>query len=262
MSFFKKVLSKVGIGAVKVDCMPAVDVIIPGSVLPFKLHVTGGSVEQVINKIDVALVCTYQVMVKNSEGEESELTDSHELIKITAFSETTTVQPDDSFTVDCSIDIPHDTPLTLGKTKVYLDTDLDIDAALDGSDHDNLAISPNEQQLAVLTALEELGFEMSDAECEASEKSFGELPFIQEFEFKASRGEFYGKLDELEVVWAYHNSDTLDIYLEIDRKARGLVGLLAEVLDMDESQAYLEITNQDIDTIRESLAEIIRHNAG
>ena len=48
------------------------------------------------------------------------------------------------------------------------------------------------------------------------------LTYIQEFEFVPVRGDYRGKLKELEFVFVVKNENELEAVIEMDRKARGL----------------------------------------
>ena len=49
--------------------------------------------------------------------------------------------------------------------------------------------------------------------------------YLQEFEFVPVRGDYRGKIKEVEFVFFVKNNDELQLLIEMDRKARGL-GLL------------------------------------
>jgi sporulation-control protein len=58
-------------------------------------------------------------------------------------------------------------------------------------------------------------------------------------------GPFRGRLDEVDVV-AWAGPGTLEVLLEMDRKARGLGSLFAEMLELDESRTRLTFTDRDL----------------
>jgi sporulation-control protein len=78
-----------------------------------------------------------------------------------------------------------------------------------------------------------------------------------EFEFVASSGSFRGKLDELEVIFFPQSDEQMDLALQIDRKARGLGGFLAEALEMDETNIHLSIHSSDLPILKSKLESII-----
>lgn len=115
---------------------------------------------------------------------------------------------------------------------------------------------------AVFRAMENLGFQLKEAECK--EAAYGirkRLPFVQEFEYVPVRGEFRGKLDEVEMIFFPHAPNEMELLIQVDRRARGLAGLFAEALDLDETFVRVTIHEQRIQTLRTDLASLIRRYA-
>ncbi len=81
---------------------------------------------------------------------------------------------------------------------------------------------------------------------------------FQEFEYRP--GNFMlGKLDELEVVYQVER-DGIRLFMQIDKKARGLFGMIAEEWDLDERHVSLFVPNAQITTpaaTAEFIAEFI-----
>ncbi|QYO63401.1 sporulation protein [Leptolyngbya sp. 7M] len=71
-----------------------------------------------------------------------------------------------------------------------------------------------------------------------------DYPFVQELEFRP-RGKYQRLLDELEVIF-YLEPNLLEVLLKIDRRARGLTGLIEEALDSDENYARLYVSLTDL----------------
>ncbi|KOO12076.1 sporulation control protein Spo0M, partial [Vibrio xuii] len=67
------------------------------------------------------------------------------------------------FNVD--LDVPWNTPVTIGDSKVWLETGLDIAMAKDPSDTDILTVRPDELLDGIFTALEEQGLRIRQVEC-------------------------------------------------------------------------------------------------
>ncbi len=70
------------------------------------------------------------------------------------------------------------------------------------------------------------------------------LPFGQDFEFVVRRGEFRGKLDELEAIM-FPEERSLDLVLQIDRAVRGLGRFLSEAMGTDESYVRITVTEDE-----------------
>jgi len=263
MSLFNKVLGAVGIGAAKVDTQLDNPEVEPGGEVSGLVKITGGKTEQNINKIDLDLICNYTVEIEreDSEGNSETITQvrKHTLDRF-KIEETFTITPGEVREIPFAFTLSEDAPLTVGHSKTWIDTNLDIEMALDKSDKDHLHIIPSHLQLSVIHALEAIGFKLYEADCEGIESaSFSRLPFVQELEFKTISGDFHGKLDEVEVVF-FPRGEQLEIIFEIDRKARGIMGFFKEALELDESNARMVISEGDLDSLAEDIYEIIDNN--
>lgn len=76
--------------------------------------------------------------------------------------------------------------------------------------------------------------------------------YVQEFEF-APGGNYRSYLDELEAVF-FLQENHVEVMLEVDRRARGLGGLFAEALEMDESRASLTLTKEELTSSPQTIA--------
>lgn len=259
MSFLSKALSKVGIGAAKVDAVLDSSSIAPGEPLTGVINITGGKVEQQINKLDLDVYCNYFVELENDEGD-TEITEETCCINSWDIEEAFTIGAGEEKQLTFELILSPQAPISVGKSTTWLKTNLDIDYALDKSDKDYLNIVPNELQQATLDAIESLGFALDEAECEGYDHRRGDLPFIQEFEFKARGGDFRSRLDELELVMFAHSVDEITLALEIDRKAKGISGFFAKAFGMDETKTKLIVNHDNIDDLQETLYNIIDDN--
>lgn len=149
-------------------------------------------------------------------------------------------------------------PLSIGSSKVWVTTGLDIKGGVDPSDKDYLKVVPNPLMTAVFNAVENLGFRIGEADCEEAPRRLrSRLPFVQEFEFVPTSGPFRGRLDELEIVFFPSGNGGLDIMFQVDRKARGLAGLFSEALGTDETNVRLSVSNADIPYIQQKIQNVI-----
>lgn len=154
--------------------------------------------------------------------------------------------------------IPLDTPATLGNTKVWIHTGLDIKNAIDPSDKDYISVSPSPLAAGVLNAIYDLGFSLRKVDCEAAPYRLRRrLPFVQEFEFVPTTGAYRGKLDEVEVMFYPQSDHKLEVFMQVDRRARGLSSLIAEAMDMDESFVNFNVTTDELPTIKSKINQII-----
>lgn len=261
MSFFKKVLSSVGIGSAKVDTILANTQAMPGETVQGHVMVQAGKVEQVINHISIDVCCHYfseeTYTETDDDGEESEHTRRvrHDA-KLTSFkiADGFTTKVGESERFDFEITLPFYTPLSFGDARIWLRTNLDIAAAIDKADKDTVEVLPSPRQAQLLDAMDELGFSLREVECEEG-RQLGQR-FVQEFEFKPQRGEFRGKVDEVEILMVNHE-DRLEVLLEVDRRARGFKGFFSEATGRDETKLWLDIEEMEQSEVTELLQNAI-----
>lgn len=231
---FKKILASVGIGAAKVDTRLFNDTLMPGEAIAGEVHIIGGDVPQNVDDVYLYVVTEYK-----QEIDDSTVTRECELVKY-RLAERFSLQPKETKVVPFSVQLPYETPLTIGHQPVYLRTGLDISSAIDPKDKDYLQVRPHPLMQQVLNAVESLGFQLKEVDCEYSRHLSSRYPFVQEFEFRPI-GKYRGRLDEIEVIFSLHH-DGLEVFLEIDRKARGFGGFLQEAFDMNDRYARLSVT--------------------
>jgi sporulation-control protein len=252
MSFFNKVFASVGIGSAKVDTKLEKDTLTAGEMVKGVVEIQGGNVEQKVDEIYLTLNTTYLKESDDKKYTVSAMIDRFRLV------EPFTIMPNERKEIPFSFELPTDTPISLGRTKIWVATGLDIKGAVDPTDKDYIKVVPNQLTSAVFQAVEDLGFRMREADCqEASYRLRKRLPFVQEFEFVPTSGQFRGKLDELELVFHHISNDQMDVYMQVDRRARGLGGFLSEALEMDETNVRLSVSKNEIPNLRSKLQEVI-----
>jgi sporulation-control protein len=252
MSLFQKILASIGVGAASVDTRLEKSTYIPGEKVNGIVVVRGGNIEQKIDEIYLSLM-THYIKEKDDKKYVKQAVIHKEKIN-----QPFTILANETKEIPFSFQLPYDTPITLGKTKVWVHTGLEIRNAIDPSDSDFIEVLPTPLMNAVINSVKELGFRLRETECEeVSYRLRKRLPFVQEFEFVPQRGLFRGKLDELEIIFSENNGNSLEIILQIDRRPRGLGGLLAEALDLDESFVRLTYQEKDIPFVKEKIRQTI-----
>ncbi|CCN33423.1 sporulation protein [Vibrio nigripulchritudo] len=248
MSFFKKTLASFGIGNAKVDSILQQEVLIPGQNVSIKIHVYGGSSAQEVDNIDLKLCCRYvrEVPADNDkshvqEGMQTKKQNVKYALASWQLPYAFTIEPSEERVFDVELPIPWNTPVTIGDAKVWLETGLDISMAIDPTDKDVLTVRPDPLMDGIFTALEEQGLRIRQVECEEA-KGF-ELPFVQEFEFVPTTGPYHGRWRELEIV-AYRDENELKLWFEVDRRKRGIGGMLAGLLGGNELKRHLTLSSQ------------------
>lgn len=256
MSVFNKVLASIGIGAATVDTKLDKGQVAPGEELQGVVEIRGGSVEQRIDDIYLSIHTQY---IKETNDKKYHTTATIEQVRLaSAF----TLAANEQKEIPFSFVLPLDTPITLGRTKVWVKTGLDIKNAIDPADKDYLQVVPSKILEGALDSLSVLGFRLREVECEqASYKLRGRLPFIQEFEFVPILGTYRGRLDEVELVYIPSTENTADLYFQVDRKARGIGGFLAEALEMDETNVRLSVSTNDIPSLQSKMDSLLQRYA-
>lgn len=260
MSFFKKMLSKVGIGAASVDTELFNEAFIPGEPVKGVVNIKGGSVEQEVDAVYFKIKSTYEdeIEVETDEGEEEEInvTRSASLMEF-QISEPFTLGPDETISFDLDFILPPDTPATVGKTRSWVETGLDIKMALDPGDRDYIDVLLHPLVHAVLESTKELGFQLSEVVCEPAPSMLNmRIPFVQEFELKPVEGAFHSRLDEIELIFKPLENG-VDVFMEVDRKARGIFGNLAEMMGSDESLVRFTVLPDALDDLTPRLKDLI-----
>lgn len=242
MSFLKKTLASFGIGSARVDSVLQQEVLLPGQKLNITIHVYGGSASQAIDNIDLKLCCQYidEVEVGGGDNKDQRTKRVKQSYALASWSlpYSFSIEPGEQRDFNIELDIPWNTPVTIGDAKVWLETGLDIALALDPSDKDILTVRPDPIMDSIFTELEEQGLRIRQVECEAA-KGFS-MPFVQEFEFVPTTGPYHGRWRELEIV-AYRDAEQLQLWFEIDRNRKGFGGMLSNMLGLGELKRKLVI---------------------
>ncbi len=253
MSLFNKVLASVGMGSATVNTKLESDKLVPGQEVKGIVEVKGGSIDQKINEIYLSLYTTY---IK--EADEKKYT-NNALIDQVRLNDPFVIKKQEIKHIPFSFKLPIDTPISLGRTQIWVATGLDIKNAVDPSDKDFLKVVPDTLTESVLNVINDLGFRLREVECEeAPYRLRRRLPFVQEFEFVPITGSFKGRLDELEILFFPVSTTETEIFMQVDRRSRGLGGFLAEAFEMDESHVHFTIRSSDLASISEKITAMIQ----
>lgn len=247
MSFFNRVLAGVGVGAAKVDAKLQHYKVRQGDMIEGIIEIVGGKIEQSIEGIYLAVCATYEKEIDDKKVEQSMEVDRYHLPN------TFTIQPNERKEIPFSFPLPYKTPVTRRKTKVWVQTGLDIKMAIDPNDRDYLEVAPHPLLDSFLDSIRQLGFRSTSVET----KKGRDGSIVQEFEFKPSGGPYRGRLDEIEFVYQLSSNQSLDVFLEIDRKARNIGSLLSEMIGTDETTIRFTISKADVADLTNQLAELI-----
>lgn len=233
-------LNRIGIGSAEVDTILETETVQPGDSIPAHVEIKGGSDDQEVDDIELAVMTRYEV--ESDEG----ISYRNVAIRETELTNGFTIREGEERTVDAGeIRIPPSTPPTIGQTTVWVQTGLDIDWSVDPTDQDYLTVQPGPYYSALIEAVEDLGFRLSEAE-NTTAPGFGSGDFAQELEYRPTRGSRYaGDLDEIEL-FPTRQGDALEVVVEVDKSGFGLLG-------SDESHHRITVTTTDVSRIKEQL---------
>ncbi|MCP8970339.1 sporulation protein [Ectobacillus ponti] len=249
---FQKILASIGVGAAKVDTVLQQEHCYAGDPVRGAVRIEGGAVEQQIDSIYLVLSMLY-----TKEADDRKVKVQYDLDRF-QLTEPILISPGEKREVPFSFLLPLETPVTFGSRSVWVSTGLDIKNSIDPTDRDYLEVLPSPLLGKVLESVQSLGFRLRQAECEELPHRLRQhVPFAQEFEFVPTSGPFHRKLDELELLVLPVAKDELEIVMEIDRKARGLAGLLSEAMDLDETRVRFRVVPQDLPQFAGKLEQMI-----
>lgn len=237
---FGKILSSVGIGGAKVDAQVHSGPVTPGGVIEGEVVVKGGKLDQQIERITMVLTTTYERERLNEEGTQHV---THELAGF-IICDDFTIRAGEEKVIPFGIDVPHETPISTPRQRVYISTALGIAKALDPSDRDLIEVLPDPIVGEVLAQAEALGFVHSHDSGRCKFFPSDELPFVQEFELKPRSGPFARAIDELELFFEVY-PEGVEMFAQVDRRARGFSGFFDEAFDLDERYVRVAIDRGD-----------------
>lgn len=244
----KNVLSSIGVGSATVDTVFPTTSVTAGETIDAEVEIEGGSSKQQVDDVYFALVTRF----RQDEGSSNAVVDELQL------TDEFTIDPGEERTIPVSIDVPSETPVTMGGGDVWVETGLDIDWALDPSDKDELQVKPGPHLAAFHSALGGLGFDVRTVEIITAEHTpFDPVHgFVQQFEYRPVADRFANRLDELEFVFN-PTDDELQVLMEVDRKGDPVTGWMRS----DEHSSKFEIETTDENAIAEKVDDIIERFA-
>jgi len=249
MSFFNKMLASVGIGAAEIDTHLEKASYHPGEEIRGMVHIRGGNVEQKVDHIYIKVMTEY---IK--EHDDKKVKETCTIAKYHV-ADRLLVRQGERLEIPFSFPLPLETPMTLSRQPVWIQTGLDIDNAIDPNDRDYIEVTPHPYATVVLQAAQELGFRFKEATCEYHPRLGRSVPFVQEIEFYPGR-EFSSRVEELEFIFNLER-DGIHVLVEVDRRGRGFSGWLERSFDMDERTAWLSLSRSDLQRGNRYVADML-----
>lgn len=239
-------LSRVGIGSATVDTVLETDTVRPGDSIDAHVEIEGGSDEQEVGELELAVATAYQVP---SDGDDPvyDTAEINEMELTSGF----TIEPDVDRTIDVPpIEIPFTTPSTISRTEVWIQTGLEIDWSVDPTDEDQLTVEPGPYLQTLLDAIENLGLQLDLADSVKS--SFGPHEFAQFFEYEDYGGTEWGNLDDIEFYVA-PAEDQLRVQGSVESASTGL-------FTSGEERTEFTVTSTDVAEVESAVRSAINEN--
>jgi sporulation-control protein len=210
----KNLLSKIGIGAAKVDTQLNTLLIYPGSYLLGTTIIQGGMTAQVIDDIYLHFNTSAQL-----DGHYNTI----EFYKV-KIADRFTINAREEKRIPFHVPTPFELPITMVNEQyampyngLYIRTAMDIAYALDAADSDRFDVEPHPAIDKVLQAVEYLGFDLYKVDIYQEQLQGSQLPFFQGFEYHAYRTAYGNQVDALEIVFLGRQTEC-EVILRINPK--------------------------------------------
>ena len=218
---FKKLLASVGIGSASIDTRIITPQLMPGFPFEAQIIIQGGEVDQDISGLSLALMTEVKAEIDDQIHYNTLLLGNWRL------SESMTLEAGREYHIPFNAHLHPETPITSfgghrNQSKVWLQTGLDIDLAVDAGDHDTLTVEPTPTMQTLLEAMAHCGYRIQKADVEKGFLSGNGFKSrsgcYQELEFVPSSQTLFG-VKEIEVSFV-PDGDTMHALIEIDRAFR------------------------------------------
>lgn len=213
---FKKLKASLGIGSAKVDTILKNPSLYQGEILQGNVHIKGGDVEQVIDAISLKLCTEMKVELENGHSYQTFV------LGTIIVNQPFTIHASEEKSLPFEFKLHDETPITQlntqnNQSKVWLETTLDIDFAIDPSDRDFIEVKSLPAIANVIASIENAGFNLMKADVEKGFLQGGHFASqsgcYQEIEFRNS-GFFSSKEIELSFIL---DGAVIHCLAEIDR---------------------------------------------
>lgn len=213
-----RLLARVGLEKIRVETKLQNPIVQSGHVLNGTVTLKGVDADKKINHLGIQLQTLVEV-----EGKDHEFRQHLTLAAWTL--ERNFILPENKLIkMPFSVNLPYELPITdlhcqHNQSRVWIQTDLDVEWGLDRHDRDFLKVQPTRAMNAFLTAMQQCGFALFSTDVEKGYLNGGyfrsSIGCYQELEFKPTQ--FFSHINEVEVSFVATEKQT-HILLEIDRR--------------------------------------------
>lgn len=217
---FKKMMSGLGLQGVTVETRLLNSTLQAGETLQGEINFKGGSSDKEINGLYLKLMTIAEVESGDHEFNQPLILDQW------LISSNFLLAANQSHHIPFTMQLPHETPITeiscrRNGTRVWVQTDMDVDWGLDATDRDYLRVLPTPAMQVFLQAMQQCGFVLATVDVEKGQltaQNFrSTIGCYQELEFVAAQ--MFSGFNEVEVSFVAEVHQT-HIMLEIDRTFR------------------------------------------
>lgn|GEM_PF-2423865 len=244
---FKSFLASLGMGAAKIDLMLSSDQITMGENVDGKIVMTGGNVEQKIE----GLFVDFKLSSRFSKGDQTIFV-NETIQRVNIFKDQFVVEPGQTMEFPFSFQCPEYLPVSSVNTRYYFQTNLEIKAGIDSKDRDFIVVRPSGLIKNFMEGFQLLGF------VHRAEGYTGRIRDDQQIIQFQPTSWLRGEYDE--IVFSYHpgqSQQQISGSFELDKRTSGVIGMLADELDLDEKKGYYRFSASQLQTPQVA-AETIR----
>lgn len=231
-------LASLGVGAAKIDLLLTSDQLTMGQHVDGKIEMTGGDVEQKIE----GLFVDFKLNSRFTKGDQTIFV-NETIERIYIFKDEFVIQPHEKLEVPFNFQCPEYLPVSSLNTRYYFQTNLEIKAGIDSKDRDFIIVRPSGLIKNFMEGFERLGF-IHHAEGYTG-RNRDDQQIIQFQPTKWLRGQYD------EIVFSYYpgrSQQKIFGFYELDKRTTGVIGMLADELDLDEKKGYYEFSADQLRT--------------
>ncbi|MBE1277489.1 sporulation protein [Enterovibrio baiacu] len=260
MGWLKKTLARVGVGSAKAEVSVEQDNIQQGQSVAVSLIVNGGESTQQVDNITFDLCCDFmgweEVRGTGEQGRKKQRRRITHTLLSWSLPDAFALPAGESRRFETELNVPIETPLSMGDCNVWLETRLDIPMAKDPSTKTPLTIKPSGHIDTVFDVLEAHGLRIEKADCEQDERH--PRSFEQVFSWVPISGAYEGVWRKLDVV-VTHKDNALDIGMTVHRQGEGLGDMVGHFVGSNKLERSLVISLDDsVELVQDALNNVLQ----
>lgn len=245
-------LASMSASAMRVDTRLQTSVWAPGELVRGHIYIRGGAHAQAIDTITLSAATACEREAGGATWSEVYTLASD------CLAQAIRIGPGERRLLPFSIQLPWETPLTLGRQRVGLHTTLGAAGAASANRTEIVHIRPHPAQRLILDVLAAQGFQLTRAECRHQPRAGRAHPIVQALEFRPT-SRSYQAIAGLEIVFDFGECG-LDVLVQIVQRARGTRSGSATVYQLDKRYARVHVPHTGID--RNELASMVEQALG